>query len=189
MILMDDFMGLFHFNLMKYFTTGNIVIDSILTYLLFSFSSLFVSINFKKILQDLKHTYYKGRYNEITLEGKQIDFLSRYSECASSSGIYSDSYKAIFNYISKNIFDTERVNFIKEIYSRENTSYYNRNDDSKNEKGMFIVNSCKPFLLENDIYCCVEKDHEHNNSNNDEKDKVKMEKITIKIYSYHKTMK
>lgn len=188
MILMDDFMGLFHLNFLKYFTTGNIIVDSLLTYLFVTFSSLFVNINFKKIFQDLKHLYCRSKYNEIVLEGKQIDFLSKYSECASSSGIYSDSYKAVFNYISKNIFDTQRINFIKEIYSRESSTYYNRKDEKENND-MFIVNTCKPFLLEDSIYCCVEKDDENNNSNNDEKNKIKMEKIKIKIYSYDKTMK
>ena len=193
MILMSDFMGLFHLNFLKYLTTGNVILDSIITYLFVTFSGMIVNINIKRNFENLKHFYYESKYNEILLEGKQIDFLSRYSECASSSGIYSDSYRAIFKYITNNIFDTERVHFIKEVYSRESSSYYNRNNESENEneneKEMFVVNSCNPFLLEDDIYCCVQKDDEHNNTNNDEKDKIKMERITIKIYSYERTMK
>ena len=113
MFFQNDLMGSLQLNLLRILNTGNIILDTVIGYLLFQFASSLLNLNFTSFFEYIKEYYYGNDYSEIILEGKQMDFLSKYSECAITSGIYSDTYRAIFKYITKNIFEENTVNYIR----------------------------------------------------------------------------
>jgi len=165
-------------------TTGNVFLDTILSFIIFSsISSLSLSkFRFENLYNRFINLYNGNNYCEIIIEGKQIDFLSRYSEKATSSGVYSDSYRAIFSYITNNIFEKDDIKYIKETYYSQTQSRYD--SEYNHSKEIYIVNNSKPFFIDEDIYCVVDKDNDYVEGGGDEKERVKMEKIIIKIFSY-----
>lgn len=182
--MMYDLIRSMELTIRDIFTTGNVFLDTILSFIIFSFiSSLSLSsFNFNHFYNKFIKLYNGNNYCEIIIEGKQIDFLSRYSEKATSSGVYSDSYRAIFSYITNNIFEKDDIKYIKETYNSHNFSRHDTENSYSNE--IYIVNNPKPFIIEKDIYCLVAKDEEYVESGGEDKDKVKMEKIIIKIFSH-----
>tara|TARA_B100001063_G_scaffold196945_2_gene189028 strand:- start:1305 stop:2876 length:1572 start_codon:yes stop_codon:yes gene_type:complete len=190
MFFKGDLLDILQFNILTIFKSGNVFFDTAIGYLLYTLVSYCINIDFEEILNCIKPYIYCDSYNEIVLQGKQMDFLSKFSESARCSGIYSDNFQAVFKYIIDNTFDTNKVHYIREMVNTNGIpGWYN--DDNINNikyfKEMFIVNNPKSFLISNDIYCSVESQNEQRNS--DDKEQVKMEKITIRLYSYRLKMK
>jgi len=131
-------------------------------------------------VDDIKSLFYKK--NTIIIEGRKSCITSNYSLTCSVSSLYSDRFKAIWNYIISNIDKNDSIYKIKETHSNfqsSETCY----DNKKKNMDIFIVFQNRHFTIDENIFVSTELQQENDN---DEKDKVKTknEKIIIYIYSY-----
>ena len=174
------------FNFLK---TGNPVYDAIISTLIISLLGYIVNYIydyslhetlFKLTFHDVKSWFFKK--NMIIIEGKRSSITSCYSLSYNVSSLYSDRFKAIWNYIINNIEKNDSIYCIKEAYSnfQSNTGSY----ENKNKKqDIFMVFQNRQFKLDNNIYVKAQIEQEYLS---DEKEKIntKTDKITINIYSY-----
>jgi SpoVK/Ycf46/Vps4 family AAA+-type ATPase len=127
---------------------------------------------------DIKSLFVKK--NTIVIEGKRSSIISNYSLSLNVSSIYSDRFKAMWNYIINNIDKNDSIYRIKEAHSNFQSS---NGDDKRKNLDIFMVYQKKHFIIDDHIY--VKADIEQEESR-DEKDKTntKTDKITINVYSY-----
>jgi hypothetical protein len=118
--------------------------------------------------------------NEIVIEGKRSSITSGYSLTLNVSSLYSDRFKALWNYIILNIDKNSSIYRIKEAHSNFQSS---ENDERRKNLDIFMVYQNKHFNLDDDIFVKAEIEQEESR---DEKEKLntKTDKITIYIYSY-----
>ena len=138
----------FKFYILNYFKTGNFVIDTITTTTIISifgftinyFYDYFIPSMFT--IEVLKNLFYKR--NIIVLEGKRACTTSAYNsgrQFISSS--YSNRFKAVLDYIIKNIENNGTIYSIKEIHHNlENDSY-----KQKTDVDLFMVNQYQNFFI------------------------------------------
>jgi hypothetical protein len=174
------------FNFLK---TGHPVYDAIISTLIISLLGYIVNYIYdyslhesllKLTFHDIKSWFLKK--NMIIIEGKRSSITSSYSLSYNVSSLYSDRFKAIWNYIINNIEKNDSIYCIKEAHS--NFQANAGNYDNKNKKqDIFMVFQNRHFKLDNNIYVKAQIEQEHSS---DEKDKTntKTDKITIYIYSY-----
>lgn len=174
------------FNFLK---TGNPVYDAIISTLIISLLGYIFNyiydynlheILFKLTFHDIKSCFYKK--NMIIIEGKRSSMTSCYSLSYNVSSLYTNRFKAIWNYIINNIEKNESIYCIKEAHSnfQSNSESY----ENKNKKlDIFIVFQNKHFKVDNNIYVKTQIEQEHLN-NEKEQINTKTDKITIYIYSY-----
>ncbi len=116
--------------LLKYFTTGNIIIDSLLMYFFIEYVSKFKIKNFLIILKYLnlnylKSFYTKQKYKTISLTKKRIRIVNKFRiDCRYETTKEIDS---VIHYISKNT----KVNHYN--FSKEN---FNNDDESPNKNNI-----------------------------------------------------
>lgn len=143
--------------------------------------------NVDKYVQKVIEYFTNKKCKTIILEGKSSFCVTNYS--SKTDNIFSDRFQAFWDYISKNNFDNNSINTIKE-YPESHWSdgdYINEKRDNDEcleimkSKNQFIVNQTTPFLVQPNIYCKVST----SKSNNDDKTKVEVENIKIEIYSYY----
>ena len=110
-------------SILNKFSTGNIFIDTGISYFIFMLITSISNIryDFEDIISYFSKFYNGNQYSELVIEGKQMDFLSRYSERATSSGVFSDSYRALFHYITNNIFQNNN----QTIFLTKSNTYIN----------------------------------------------------------------
>jgi len=110
--------------LLRYFTTGNIIIDSLLMYIFIEYLS---SFTVKKLIRNiihinynqLKNYYYKRKYKTVTLTKRRYKISSKWG--------FEDRYEttkeidAVINYISKNT-TVNHYNYSKEDISNMHSS-------------------------------------------------------------------
>ena len=174
------------FNFIK---TGNPVYDAIISTTMISIIGFIVNyvydygivkILFNLNVDDIKSCFYKK--NTIIFEGRKSCITSNYSLTCSVSSLYSDRFKAIWNYIISNIDKNDSIYKIKETHSNFQSSE-TCIDNKKKNMDIFIVFQNRHFTIDENIFVSTEIQQENDN---DEKDKVKTknEKIIIYIYSY-----
>ena len=174
------------FNFIK---TGNPVYDAIISTTMISIIGFITNYLYDygivKILcslnaDDIKSWFYKK--NTIIIEGRKSCITSNYSLTSSVSSLYSDRFKAIWNYIISNIDKNDSIYKIKETHSNFQSSEICY-DNKKKNMDIFIVFQNKHFTIDENIFVSTEIQQENDN---DERDKVKTknEKIIIYIYSY-----
>ena len=143
--------------------------------------------NVDKYVQKVIEYFTNKKCKTIILEGKSSFCVTNYS--SKTDNIFSDRFQAFWDYISKNNFDNNSINTIKE-YPEGHWSdgdYINEKRDNDEcleimkSKNQFIVNQTTPFLVQPNIYCKVST----SKSNNDDKTKIEVENIKIEIYSYY----
>lgn len=174
--------------------TGDPIIDTFLTTIILGIFSWLVNwiydnqidrffTNFS--FDDIKSFFFKK--NTIIIEGRRSSITSSYSYTQNISAAYSDRFKAVWNYIIKNIENNKSIYKIKESHSNYQSSVSNNNEDRRKISDIFMVYQNKHFLIDNCIYAKAEIEQE---SEKDEKEKmsVRTDKIILYIYSYKYSM-
>jgi SpoVK/Ycf46/Vps4 family AAA+-type ATPase len=193
---MREFIGIFQSNyeninrmiLFNFFKTGNPVYDAIISTIMISSVGYVVNyiyensidrIFYKMSFDDLKSFFYK-KYT-IVIEGKRSCVTNAYSSAHTTSSIYSDRFKAIWNYIISNIEKNETIYRIKEAHSNFQSS--GETEDRRKNLDIFMVYQNKHFIIDDNIFVKAEIEQEETR---DDKEKLstKTDKITIHIYSY-----
>ena len=137
------------------------------------------------------------RYSHtIILEGKRSFRTTDYS--TRTDQLFSDRFKAIWHYISKNV-DNETIYCLKEfadssnIYDADGMSLDNVRRSRKgkqptNNQDIFIVQQTRRFLITKDIFCIVKIDKEQQDRGSNKNTNCNIEIIEIKIFSYKKSI-
>ena len=193
---MKDFMSTFHLNysnitkmtLFNFLKTGNPVYDTIISTLIISLFGYVVNYvydyHIDRVLYNLTIDDIKGwffRKNTIIIEGKRSSITSNYSCVYTVTSLYSDRFKALWNYIISNIDTNNTIYKIKESHSNFQSSEIN--ESKRKNMDIFMVYQNRHFKLDKNIFVKAEIEQE---GMEDEKEKVKTktDKITINIYSY-----
>lgn len=175
--------------LFNYLKTGNPAYDAIISSIaitMFSCAINYIYFNAidrfaKKISLDNIKSYFYSK-NTITIEGKRGSIISGFSGNLSTSSIYSDRFKALWNYIIINIDNNTTIKSIKETHS---TFYVNDECDGGKQHNLdiFMVNQNKHFVISDDIFAFSEIEEEETK---DEKKNIsgRTDKIILTIYSY-----
>ena len=119
--------------LLKYFTTGNLIIDSILMYFFIEYVSRIRIKNFKNILMFLnfnylKSFYIKQKYKTITLIKKRIRVINKFR--IDNKYETTKEIDSVIHYISKNT-RVNHYNFSKENYINDDELTSNKNQISE----------------------------------------------------------
>ena len=174
--------------LFDYLKTGNPTYDAIITtnmiccfgYIINYIYDNHLNINIIKLNYDCIKSYFYAK-NTVIIEGKRSLISPNYSFTQSVSSIYSDRFKAIWNYIILNIDKNKTIYCIKEAHSNFQSS--SEHDDEKKNLDIFMVDQNSHFILDNNIFVKAEFGQEESR---DDKERVstKTDRITINIYSY-----
>ena len=191
---MTNFFNLLHgnynntikFAIFDYLKTGNPAFDAILSTLIISWVGYIINYiyenNMDSIITNLSFDDIKSRFykrNCVIIEGKKCFTTNAYT-ISNVTSIYSNRFKAIWNYIIQNIENNKTIYQIKESHTNFQAS---ENNDKKKNLDLFMVFQNKRFKIDENIYVNTSVQEEESR---DEKEKVrtKTDKITIRIYSY-----
>lgn len=132
--------------------------------------------------------YYLCRKNTIVIEGKKSSMSTSYNSSYTVVATYSDRFKAVWHHIIYNISTNPSIYEIKESYSNCKTATYN-GESGLSVSDLFMVSQKRSFIMDEHIYAhaMFENETEKENRGQD-KSEVKIDKITIQIYSYHYSM-
>jgi ATP-dependent 26S proteasome regulatory subunit len=187
-IIYNNYIHVIKISFLNYFKTGNVYLDTLLPTFFLSIFGVIVNYMYeneydKKILNfKFDHLFfYFYKKNNIILEGKRCSTTSTYSNFLSVSSLYSDRFKAFFNFIILNIDNITDIYQIKEAHTNFQSS--ETCEDRRKNLDIFMVNQSRPFKIDQDIYVKVDTEQEETR---DDKEKMnsKIDKITIEIYSY-----
>lgn len=147
---MKEFMSIFKSNyeninrmiLFNFFKTGNPVYDAIISTIMISFFGFIVNymydnygidkLLYKMSFDDIKSIFFKK--NTVVIEGKKSSVTSAYSLSYTTSSLYSDRFKAIWNFIILNIDTNNTIYRIKEAHS----NFQSSSNDSDNKRKILI---------------------------------------------------
>jgi chaperone BCS1 len=175
------------------FKTGTPLIDAFITTMLLTgvtYIYQYINTYFFKLTDAIKNMNceYKSWFykkNIVEYEGKIALSTGFYDGCLNQSNTFSDRFKALWNFIIKNISDNESINHIKEY------SFNNKTNNNERDLGTYMVVQSEKFLIskEHGIYAYTtihgeETDEDDTSKNKQEKKKNRMEKIVIKLFSY-----
>lgn len=140
--------------LIRYFTTGNIIIDSLLMYIFIEYIS---SIRFKYLFHNLTNYHYnyifsyfkKRKYKTLTLTKRRIKLSTKYR--IDSKYETTKEIDAVINYIFKNTKVNHYI-FYKEVFNNEETTKPNLTDGYLEPSESFYNIILKPFSNEKSIY-------------------------------------
>jgi ATP-dependent 26S proteasome regulatory subunit len=174
--------------------TGDPIIDTFLTTIILGIFSWLVNwiydnqldkLFLKFSTDDIKSFFLKK--NTIVIEGRRSSIISSYSYVQNISAAYSDRFKAIWNYIIKNIENNKSIYKIKESHTNYQQYVSDNIDVRRKHLDVFMVYQNNHFLIDDSIYAKAEIEHE---SEKDDKEKtsVKTDKINLYIYSYKYSM-
>jgi ATP-dependent Zn protease len=187
-ILKGNYSNVIRFTFFDYFKTGNMAFDAILSSFILSIVGYFINyiydFNLDSLLKNISYDFIKSLFfkkHTIILEGKRCSTSSSFSHSYTISSCYSDRFKACNDFIIKNIHKISSIYQIKESHTNFQTS----EGDEFRRKNMdvFIVYQYLPFQIDENIYIKTTMQQE-DLSNEKEKMNSKVDKITIKIYSY-----
>jgi ATP-dependent 26S proteasome regulatory subunit len=181
----------------EYFKTGNQIIDTILFTFILSIlkhviyyirSNIFDNIEFNKILNwELLFHYFKKK-NVVEYEGKISCSTSMYDNQLHQSSSFSDRFKALWDYIIKNIGYNNTIHSIKEHIISNNTRF-----SEKGDANIYLVNQTDKFLISKELeiyaYTYIQSSNDNNDKNENgtsRKSSVtnKTDKFIIELYSY-----
>jgi len=175
------------------FKTGTPLIDAFVTTMLLTgvtYLYQYMNTYFFKLVNTIQNINYDfdswfSRKNIVEYEGKIALSTGFYDGCLNQSNTFSDRFKALWNFIIKNISDNESINHIKEY------SFNNKTNNNERDLGTYMVVQSEKFLIskEHGIYAYTtihgeETDEDDTSKNKQEKKKNRMEKIVIKLFSY-----
>lgn len=176
------------------YKTGNTIIDSIVTAMVLSFVSYFIQLLHKYTMRYMRLDYifsthlldWYYKQNIVEYDGKISLSISGYDTMCETS-IFSNRFKAIWEFIIQHIEKNDTIYHIKE--------YNNTNglgSSAEHDLGIYMVVQDNRFLIskELEIYAHTtivtpSDDNEGNNQNNtNKKSPNKLERITIRLFSY-----
>lgn len=175
------------------FKTGTPIIDAFVTTIILTgvtYLYQFINKHFFKLIDAIKNMNYEFdswfyKKNMVEYEGKMALSTGFYDGCLNQSNTFSDRFKALWDYIIKNIGDNESINHIKEY------SFGNKTSNNDRDFGIYMVVQSEKFLIskEHGIYAYTtifgeEIDEDDTSKNKIEKKRNRMEKIVIKLFSY-----
>ena len=172
----------------QFLKTGNPIYDAIFSTIIISIFGYFVNYIYENGLQkvlclfslyDIKSLFFKK--NMIIIEGRRSSCTSVYCGSINVSSIYSDRFKAIWNYIITNIDNNKTIYSIKETHSNFQCS--EQGSDKRKNMDIFMVCQIRHFIMDEHIFVKTETMSE-NDSDDKEKIKSKTDKIIIYLYSY-----
>ena len=186
-LLYSNYNNTIKFAIFDYFKTGNPAFDAIISTLIISWVGCIINYIYENQLDllitnasidDIKGWFYKR--NCVVIEGKKCFTTNVYST-SNITSIYSNRFKAIWNYIIQNIDNNKTIYQIKESHTNFQSS--SESIDKRKNLDLFMVFQNKRFKIDENIYVNTSVEQEESR---DEKEKVnsKTDKITIKIYSY-----
>jgi hypothetical protein len=180
----NSYMNTIQMNLFSMIKTNNVVIDSIISTCIMSLIGMLINYVYDKQFYILEFSWNKfynlfHKRNIILLEGKKSSVTSAYTLTNSITSSYSDRFKAVWDYIIKNIENNNDIYQIKESISGFDCLSFN----NKQLTDIFIVYQNKHFLIDKDIYAYTQIEKEEGHDKN-EKHTTKTDIITIEIYSY-----
>ena len=187
-ILKNNYSNVIRFTFFDYFKTGNMAFDAILSSLILSIVGYIINYiyeyNIESIFKNLSYDSIKSLFYKrhmIIIEGKRCSTTSVFSQSPFISSSYSDRFKACNDFITKNIHKIPSIYQIKETHTNYQTS--EDNESRRKNMDLFIVYQNQSFKIEENIYV-KSTIQEEDMSNEKEKVNSKIDKITIKIYSY-----
>ena len=171
----------------NYLKTDNPIYDAILSTVVLSFFGYIFNYlydncdNLMSYFSTTHMTEIFYKKHTLMLEGKQSSVISAYNSSHNVSSLYSDRFKAIWDYIIQHIEDTNSIHCIKE--SVTNYQSYNKRENREKYGNMFMVNQRRHFTIDKNIFIHVITNTE-NMQDDHEKISTKTDKITLHIYSY-----
>ena len=171
------------------------IIIFLISFLLSNENLLGDILNFNETLDNIIYYIYQKNYNTINFKGVRCFKTTEYN--TRSDQLFSNRFQAIWYYTIKTINKNSSINEIVEfsescnIYDEFGTSYRTRkNEKRKNQpRDIYIVNQSRKFLLAPDIFCKVKFENQKlETKNNRNPCSSTVETITIKVFSYTKTM-
>jgi DNA replication protein DnaC len=183
--IFDVFFDSTKYSILTQTRTGNVFYDTLITTAIISIFTYLYNYIYEikgiKFLNSIISLFYKK--NCIILEGKKCSVVSNYSHEQKISVSYSDRFKAILDYIVKNIDNQKSIYQLKEFY---HNIIDNKKNGNKTIGDILIVNQYKKFTIDDKIFYEIicEREDESNNNDKQEKMNAKTDIITIKIYSY-----
>ena len=186
--------------------TGNPLFDSTITILIVSCATclfqylsnyVLILINAIKECNCNINSWFKHKHI-VEYDGKISTSTNCFDNTLRQSSVFSDRFKALCRNIIENTGDNKTINFIKE-YSFDNSSCFNNNNNdnyvnnniNKNKNidvGIYLVVQKGEFLISNNlqIYATttVVNEIKEDNSNKMSNASIKIDKITIQLFSY-----
>jgi hypothetical protein len=179
--------------------TGDPIIDSFLTTFILGCFSWLVSRMYNNRIDryfnnfsfdDIKMYFYTK--NSIIIEGKKCSTVSGYNNSMCVSSVYSDRFKALWNYIIVNIDKNTTIYKIKENHTNFQSSRRDLHENARKNFDMFMVYQNKHFQIDEDIFVRADVEIENVSTGGStsfslpikEQTNFKTDKITITIYSF-----
>jgi ATP-dependent 26S proteasome regulatory subunit len=170
--------------LFNYIKINNPLIDSILSAFLIAFIGYCFNymndINWDKIINITKINYWFMKKNMIILEGKKCSISSEYNSGIQITSAYTESFKALLNYIINSIESNSSIYQIKELYS----NHTNLSNKKKSDYNFYMVNQQGEFTIDKDIFIKTYVNQE--SEENKKKPNIigTIDKISIEVFSY-----
>jgi ATP-dependent 26S proteasome regulatory subunit len=186
--IQTNYKHMVNMSLFNKFKTNDPIVDALLSTCILSFIGYFFTYIYENYIDrmilsltydDIINYFYKK--NEIIIEGKRSTSITAYSSHLNTSSMYSDRFKAIWNYIIENIENNNTIYCIKETHS--NFQSGNNFDERNKNVDIFMVSQYKHFTIDKDIHVKATIEQEES-SDKEGKINAKTDKIIITIYSY-----
>jgi len=203
MDLINVFNNIMNHTLFSKIKTDNVVIDALLsTFILSSIGYLVKRLAFYiespdyslwSVSRDSIRALFYKKY-VLHIEGQKISASSPYNTNSSISLIFSNRFKAVWDYLIKTMDKNSSISEIKEICNMITNSRYKYDDNGTiiiptEELDLVVVSQKRPFLFNKElqIYATVQFKSDANDLGEEKKSKsnVKIEDICISLYSYH----
>ena len=187
---MADSLDLFlRMNIFKHITTGNQVIDMLLSSMIMMYIPTLYKIIRNYILNALQFvSLYK--YNSISLEGNRTIFFGGWQ--SRTQNIFSIRFRALWHYMQKIQSGSKSIFSLKEYPASENEieDYNDNNEIPHISDDIFIVNQHKCFEIAKDILCKVtfRESEDVDTKRGNENRTTRLETICIVLYSKTKTV-
>jgi hypothetical protein len=183
-----NYMSVTKMTLFNYLKTDNPVYNAIMSTMIISLFGCVINYIydnriseklFKITIDDFKYFFY--RKNTVVIEGKKSSIVCTYNASNTISSVYSNRFKAIWNYIIENIDNNDTIFRIKESHTNFQSS---GNTDRRQNSDIFMVFQNKHFKIDDNIFVKSEIEEEETGDDKESKVKTKTDKITINVYSY-----
>jgi len=191
-LLQSTFNDSIKISLFQRMKTGNQLFDAIFSTIGFVAMSYLVKVLYENNMfnrpwnidvQDLVKSFFYKKYS-IIYEGKRCSSVGAYNLYPVVSSCFTNSCKALWSDIVKNMDKNESIRELKELYIAMDK--FRDKDDEDDESDMYIVSQKKPFLYNKELKIYAIADFYTEDSGGGEKDKqtTKTDKITLTLYSY-----
>lgn len=185
--LLETFKMMYFMNIRDMTVYENLFGMLVITFISILFNNENLNEYIEENIQKISEYFTNNKCKTIVLEGKTSFYVTNFS--SKTDNIFSDRFQAFWDYISKNNFDSNSINTIKEYPESHwsDADYTNEKRDNEEcleimkSKNQFIVNQTTPFLVQPNIYCKVLT----TKSSSDDKNRVEIENIKIELYSYY----